>query len=176
MAKSGHNVIDAYNFILEWAAAHQGNTPSQRKMAAHCQFAIGTAYTCVATLIEKGLLERIDGDLCVVKADFTLDDDAFDVFAANSKPPDLLDMNVIPQDIQGTNEAELFDMRIVVGEHIVDQFFYDATYPDGWQYEKVDDDKQGTYLLADDKGLYRAVAHYHGEGKNRGVTFTLLNN
>lgn len=171
--KSGHNVIDAYHFILEYAAAHQGNTPSQRRMAAHCEFAIGTAHTCVAALIKEGLLERIDGDLCVVKADFALHPDAATVPANKGRTASLLDMNVIPRDIQGTNQAELNIMGIDIYGPFNDHF-YEASYPLDWQYEKVESDGQETYLLADDEGLYRAVVHYHDKGKNRGVTFTLL--
>lgn len=172
--KSGHNVIDAYNFILSWAVAHKGNTPSQRKIAQECDFAIGTAHTCVATLIKEGLLERIDGDLCVVKAEFTLDADAANIPATNNRVWHLSDMNVIPQDMSDEDRWRLADAGVYIGKSVND-LFNKAEYPEGWRYERIESDDQEAYLLSDDRGVYRAIVHYHGKGKARSVTLTMLN-
>lgn len=162
--KTGFSTVDTYNFILAWAIAHKGNTPSQRQVAKGCGFSGATAHACKLALIKEGLLEIIDGVLCVVRADFVLHPDAHNFGSTQTTTPDIRQMGIIPKKLEGTNKKELVKLGIKIGK-AVDEFYNEAVYPSGWFYEQLPVPNQESYLLADAQGIYQAVC-YLRDGKN----------
>ena len=79
---TGFTTLDVYKFIVKWAMEHKGNTPSQRQIAAAIGVAGSTVHYHTQTLISQGLLERLDGELCVVRAQFDTEPDVFDTSMA----------------------------------------------------------------------------------------------
>lgn len=53
-------------WIVAYAATHGGNAPVQREMAAHFNVHMGNIQTLLRTLYSQGVVERLDGKLCVV--------------------------------------------------------------------------------------------------------------
>lgn len=159
-SKTGFSTVDTYNFILAYAIAHKGNTPSQRQVAKGCGFSGATAHACKLALIKEGLLEIIDGTLCIARADFVLHPDARNFGSTQTTTPDIRQMGIIPKRLQGTNKKKLAKLGVKVGKP-VDEFYNEATYPSGWFYEKIDTliVGQESYLLADEQGIYQAVCY-----------------
>lgn len=156
---TGYTVVDAYNFVVEWAQKHKGNTPSHRQISLACGFSVATAHDCVQSLIKKGLLERIDSELCVVRSDFVLHANASDLGDGKWKGKgeiDILAMKSIALDINGITPKKLKSLGIVPGKAI-NKDYAEATYPEGWRYEEIEGTNSENYLLVDDKGNYRAV-------------------
>lgn len=164
---TGYSVADCYNFIVSWALAHKGNTPSQRQIATSCGFSSATAYNCIKVLIKQGMLERVDGELCVVRSSFEVEPGAeqfilltFDngTKEAPSKI-NVFNMQYIPKDIQGISQKQLVKVGIGMQE-MDDAHFWRAVYPKGWIYEVIDGETD-RMLLIDSKGQYRALLHFH---------------
>lgn len=173
MSTTGFSVLDTYNFICDYAVAHKGNTPSQRLIAANCGFSSATAHSCVSALIKEGLLERIDGAVCVVRADFTLQPNARNFPSSKEKTTDVMPMTLIPKKLQGVNRKHLAKMGIKIGK-AADDIYNLATYPPDWSYERVNDPNQESYLLADDAGIYRAIIYRRQMDNGAEVVFSLL--
>lgn len=157
-SKTGFSTVDSYNFILAWSIAHKGNTPSQREIAKGCGFSSATAHSCVGALIKEGLLQRIDGTLCIVRADFVLRPNARNLGHNQDEMANIRQMGIIPKRLQGANKKQLAKLGIKVGKAI-DEFWNQASYPPGWFYEKIDDPDQESYLLADKQGVYQAICY-----------------
>lgn len=160
--RTGFSTIDTYNFVLDWSIAHKGNTPSQRQVANGCGFSGATAHSCINALIKEGLLERIDGTLCVVRADFVLRSSARNLNSNQTNMADIQRMGIIPKKLRGANKKELAKLGVKIGKAI-DEFWNEAVYPPGWFYEKVEHpnpQRNGeAFLLADDKGIYQAICY-----------------
>lgn len=140
---TGFATIDCYHFILQWAIAHKGNTPSLRQIAAGCNFSGATAHYHKQVLIKQGLLEIIDGELCVVRAKFTLPDNAYEMAEIERIYPDIASMNYIPKEIDFVNARtkpgiHVSDWGIILGEAADEEFLF-ATYPSGWRYVQIGD-------------------------------------
>lgn len=161
---TGFRTVDVYHFILDWAIAHQGNTPSQRQIAAGCGCSNSTAHHHTQVLIGRGLLERKDGELIVVRSTFSVPENAWEWEEIERVYPDILSMTVIPKD---TNVDDLSIMGTLdfVGLKTgaaVDEEFLAATYPDGWKYQvaAMPDTAVDVYFLIDGKGTLRATLRF----------------
>lgn len=162
---SGFATLDTYHFILNWGLAHKGNTPSQRQISAGCGFSNATAHHHKRVLIEQGLLEIIDGELCIVRSTFTLPPNAYEVSEIERIYPNITEMKHIPKDIDFSDLGEkpsLADLGIMLGEAADEQFLL-ATYPEGWRYLHIKQDDPGVdmYHLVDTQKNLRASLRFN---------------
>lgn len=131
---TGFRTIDVYHYILQWAIDHEGNTPSQRQIAAGCGCSNSTAHHHTQVLIGRGLLERKDGELCVVRSTFTVAENAWQWEEIERVYPDIMSMTVMPKDHDfELGPSGLNNIGIFLGSAI-DEEFVNAHYPDGWKY------------------------------------------
>ena len=153
---SGFATLDTYRYIVDWALGHKGNTPSQRQIAAGVGFSHATAHYHIQQLIEKGLLERRDGALCITHAEVSVPYTAFNALRDRAYP-DIESMTVIPKEVRfAGHKTTTAKVGIEEGES-VDEEFRQATYPENWHYRPLEDDnlqKSGVkgWLLYDAKG------------------------
>src|SRR6187455_857053 len=98
---TGHTTIDVYRFIVDWALKHKGNTPSQREIGRACDISGSTAQYHTELLVGKKLLARIDGELCVMRSDFMLHSDAYNLDFSDPEEDKIAEMKIIPKDIRG---------------------------------------------------------------------------
>lgn len=164
---TGFATIDTYHFILQWALEHKGNTPSQRQIAAGCGFSNATAHYHTNDLINKGLLERKDGELCVVRGTFAIPENAFEIEDLQRLYPPLAEMGHIPKDIMFAEFVEhpldaLNELGIILGD-AVDSEFLAASYPSGWSFGEDLQKDSGVELrhLSDQKGNIIASARFN---------------
>lgn len=151
---SGFSTADVYNYILEWANSHQGNTPTQRQIAQAVGIASGSAHHHKMVLVKQGLLKIVDGALCVVKADFTLHNDAAALTDDDAGPP-ILKMKSIPANIQGATLSRLKQLGLSIGKEKANGY-REAAYPQGWKYEDIEKNGE-TFLLMDSDERYVAL-------------------
>lgn len=75
---TGFAAMDVYKFIVKWAQSHKGNTPSLNQVARGCNLTSPTVHYHIQNLIKAGLLERIDGHLCVIRSSFVVHNHVYD--------------------------------------------------------------------------------------------------
>lgn len=171
--KTGLPTLDIYHFIVDWAMAHRGNTPSQRQIADGLDVAQSTAHYHIHILVGMGLLEQIDGELCVARGVFTMKDPMYDMTPIHRIYPDILSMTVIPEFIAhfhvGGMTAE--EVGIVLGEKADDEFLY-ATYPEGFCYEKAEPESEFDFM--DRYYLYTPAKHKIGWLDYSPATYTAM--
>ena len=158
---TGFHTLDTYRFIVDWALEHGGNTPTQRQIAAGCGFSHATAHYQIQQLIQKGLLERRDGALCIVHAEVAVPYSAYNALRDMGNP-DVTTMQFVPKEVHFANPSvSLADLGIVAGDSF-DVEYQRAIYPAGWHFEPVETeklDKSGhkTWMLNDNHGQMRGV-------------------
>lgn len=135
--------VKTYHFILDWAVAHKGNTPTQRQIAAGCGYTQATAHNHIGVLIEANILEYIDNHLCIVRSQFTVSDNAYEAAELERTYPDVTLMKCIPKDCEIRDEAVkesggLEHLGITVGKPL-DSEFLAAKYPKGWKYVNLNE-------------------------------------
>lgn len=161
---SGFATHDTYKYIVDWALQHKGNTPSHRQIAAGCGFSHATAHYHIQQLIDKGLLERLDGALCISHAEISVPYTAFNALRERAYP-DVTTMRFIPKEVRFAKErSTLAKLGIESGDSL-DEEFRQATYPEGWHYVPLDDkrvEKSGSkvWLLRDGEGTDRGVLSF----------------
>lgn len=176
---TGYTIADTYNFVVDWASKHKGNTPSCRQIGVGCNFSMATAHACVQALIKQGYLERIDDELCVVHSDFALHAKAksFNLISdgkfKGKIAVDIFKMKAIPLNTKDMTTDQLAALGIIVGPAI-DKQYQEATYPAGWLYEEIEGTNSESYLLVDEKGNYRAVLYTADGDTGNQVTLTFL--
>lgn len=170
---TGFTTLDCYHFVVQWALTHKGNTPSQRQIARGCGFSNATAHYHTQILIERNLLARIDGELCVTRGTFSVPPNIFDLADLERTYPVITDMKTIPKEVTGLPaNTKLAEFGIIPGD-AVDSEFLKAYYPPGWEYmlspitdqsveiyNLVDDDGQTQATLRFNKTHYKAVLHF----------------
>lgn len=158
---SGFATIDTYQFIVNWALAHKGNTPSQSQIGLGCGFSGATAHYHIHVLMEQGLLERIDGELCVTRLQVSVPLDIHDMRSVERTHPEIERMGHVPKDMIVTDSSLMQNLEIRIGE-VVDEEFSTAIYPDHWAFVRISntDSLCESYLLFDENGDGRAVLHF----------------
>lgn len=167
---TGNTTLDVYNFILEWATKHKGNTPSQRQIATALGCVQTTALYHIHKLIDHGVLSYVDGELCIERSTFTLDNNALDLMPKQAGP-DVIAMQYIPKVINSDDPGLWDELGIVMGDVADEEFMY-ATYPAGWHYELLTDNgSHSNYLLHDNDDKIRAVLRHYKEPYRADITF-----
>lgn len=158
---TGFLSIDTYHYIINYALTHKGNTPSQRQIASGCGFSNATAHYHTQILISQGLLERIDGELCVSRGIFSVPPNIFDIADIDRNYPDITDMKVIPKEIVGLGQ-NIEEYGISVGD-AADQEFLSASYPIDWKYilSPLTDQSIEIYNLVNENGLIQATLRFN---------------
>lgn len=159
---SGFLTVDVYHFIVQWALAHKGNTPSQRQIGEGCGFSGATAHYHIHALMDQGLLERIDGELCVARIKITAPDDIYDEMKSVERTyPGIEGMRCIPKEVRSSKkDISLAKLGIETGD-AMDEEFLVATYPEGWHYLKASGDEAvSIYLLRTAQSYPRATLSF----------------
>lgn len=154
--QTGFRTVDTYRFIVDWALAHKGNTPSLREIGNGCDFSNATAHHHVQVLIGLGLLQSIDGQLCVTRLVVIAPQNIYDMERPERIHPDMEEMAYIPKEMT-FSRTHPKEMGIMIGEAVDDEFMA-ATYPHFWKFVTLAEDSLSTtYQLIDDGGVTRAV-------------------
>lgn len=159
---TGFPTVDTYTFIVNFALAHKGNTPSQRQIGEGCGFSGATAHYHIHALMEQGLLERIDGELCVARLKITAPDDIYDEMKSIERTyPEIEKMGCIPKEMRSPkNDISLAKLDIETGDAIDEEFLV-ATYPENWRYIKASrDEAVDIYLLYATRNHPRATLSF----------------
>lgn len=160
MSNTGFATVDTYRFIADWALAHKGNTPSLRQIAQGCGFSGATAHYHIQVLIKQGLLERIDGALCVVRLQIIAPDNIYDMKSPERIYPEFRLMKSIPKEMTWM-KTHPKEMGIAIGDAI-DEEFLQASYPLDWKFLCLAFDKiTETHQLVDEGGVPRAMLDFN---------------
>lgn len=168
--KTGYTVMDTYNFIINYAKTHGGNSPSYGKIAAGCGFSKPTAFASVKQLVTAGLLEQRDGEIIIAGANLLVPGELGQ--GGTVSDADIFAMRVIPKEMIFNGRHKLSDYKITVGEAINAEFLH-AQYPAGWRYERSSNphNLSPTYLLLDESDYPRAILRLEPEDGRASVRF-----
>lgn len=159
MSKSGFPAADTYRFIVDWAIAHKGNTPSLKQIGDALGVAPATVFYHVRALVERGVLERIDGDLCVTRLIVTAPDNIYYLNAPERSYPEIEKMLVIPKEV--TLGRSTLDGMGINPIDVLDEEFMTASYPPFWKFAKINSiNGVETYQLLDEGNVTRAILTY----------------